>query len=176
MCQPALFRQCLVYCLAYSEDSTFAPVADLPTVAISSPRVAILTERHSGAKKTLTSVCNCTTVSLLVQSTAFLVPLPRGRFSMTHTLVPWRAREDSFLPALSSLITTINLFPFKATSSRLFADHAWTYSFLTRISVLSAYMSMRHVRVLIPGRPERVMDSLGLKLQIVVRAHVDAGN
>lgn len=32
---------------------TFAPMADLPTVAISSPRVAILTERHSGVKKTL---------------------------------------------------------------------------------------------------------------------------
>lgn len=98
---------------------TFAPMADLPTAAISSPRVAILTERHSGVKKTLTSVCNCKAVSFLVQGTAFLVPLPRGRFSMTHTLVPWRAREDSFLLALSSLITTINLFPFKATSSRL---------------------------------------------------------
>lgn len=118
MCQPALFRQCLVYCLAYSEDSTYGsefshlcPVADLPTVAISSPRVAILTERPSGAKKTLTSVCNCTTVSFLVQSTAFLVPLPRGHFSMTHTLVPWRAREDSFLQHFppSSLQLTFSL-------------------------------------------------------------------
>lgn len=38
---------------------TPAPMADLPTVVISSPHAAFLTELHSRAKKSLTSVCSC---------------------------------------------------------------------------------------------------------------------
>lgn len=58
---------------------TPAPMADLPTVAISSPSVAILTELHSGAKEILTSVCSCITNCVFFPSRCYFSHTPPKR-------------------------------------------------------------------------------------------------